>query len=395
MGILEKFKQAVKKKKDKEKGKGSKKCIKHNSIENISKISSTDGEILWYEIPVTDTVSLKRYITAAKKPLEIIEDEIIVIHEGVVRLEKLLGQQNKKIASLEEEIKRMKVASLKKKAEDTEEKPQTLGDVLSPELTEGTETTTTEAPAEEKTETEPKPETETAPAPENTTETGGTEVSVDIQKVIEDLKSLESIENVEIKDVSYDPNTKEVTISLVGKPKTGGEEVVASFSLKEGTIKVAKSSDPTKWMSRYKYDPVTKMISPFPWSGEPEIAVEKEKKIEPTSELQKSYVEEKGVKPEGKLEIAVEKPKKTSSVEISKLAQSIVRKAISKNLIDPDMRDVLYYTLIKKADLEELQELDKIVDVLDGESAFIEPETGDVIDLSNIKDLVKEEIKEE
>lgn len=370
------------------------KTIKYNSVSNMEKLASKSDKISWYGIKDGDKVKVRKIKVAGKKPLDIVEDEIIILSGEVVSLQKLLGEQNKKLSSLEARLDKLysiieggnvKVAqdlSLKDVLLGEEEKEEAPAEEKPAEAPAGEETKPAEEPKAE--ETEKKEET---PAPEAPA-TEGT-VSVDINKVITDLKNLESVEDVDVKSVAYDPKSNEVVITLTGKPKTGEGEFTASIHLASGVVKVA-AGDPTKWTSKYKFDPVTFMLTPFPSSGKPNIMVEEDKKSKPEGEVQKTYVEEKKMPtPEGKTEILVEKPKKKASVEVQKLAAEIVKKAVAKNLIDANLRDVLYYNLIKKANEEELEEMNKLLEVINPEEAFIDPESGEIVDLSKVKEIVE------
>lgn len=379
------------------------KTIKYNSVSKIEKVASKEDKISWYGVKDGDKVKIRKVKIAGKKPLDIIEDEVIIISGEVVSLQKLLGEQNKKLASLEARLDKLysiiseggniKVAQdttlkdvlLSEEEKEKQETPpaEATGEVAEPEKPEGEEVRTETDTTEEKPEEGKKEDVAGTEAVEE-----GKTISVDINKVVTDLKNLESVEDVDVKSVAYDPKSNEVIITLTGKPKSGGE-FFASIHTASGVVKVAKDN-PTNWVSKYKFDPVTFMLTPFPSSGEPNIMVEEDKKSKPEGEVRKTYVEDKKVSaPEGKTEILVEKPKKKASVEIQKLASEIVRKAVSKNLIDVNLRDVLYYNLIKKANEEELAELNKLVEVINPEEAFIDPESGEIVDLSKVKEIIE------
>jgi len=360
--------------------------VKYVSLadDSISKVASRRRLIKWFSID-----GVTRYIIAGKSKAEIIEDEIIRLTDGVITLQKLLGKMNAKVAALE------KMLQINKKAADD----LTLADVLGTpekekETTETTETkettsseTTTEAPA-----TETKEVKEEAPAKDEKTKETKTETTGDntISINTEDIKKFI---NKDIKALNF----KGVNISSDGKV-----EAIFEVETSEGTVTASiekrpsgeiiykeAAGDPTKFISKYKFDPVTKVVTPMPIGEGPKVMVEVDKKNKPKGEVVFAVEQvEKSQKPTGKVEVAVSEPKKKKA-SVYNLAQAIVSTAAKKGIIpnDPDQLSVRFASLIEK-DEEELQSILSLVEVVDPEVTVMDEE-GNIYDLKEIRENIE------
>jgi len=353
--------------------------------ESIKKIASKKKLIKWFSID-----GVTRYILAGKSKTEIIEDEIIRLTDGVITLQKLLGRMNAKVAALEKRL------GIDKKASDD----LTLADVLgkpeegqgTTETTETTETAETTSPETTTETTESTEVKEEAPAEGEKTEetktetTGGGTISINV----EDIKKFI---NKDVKGLNF----KGVNISSDGKV-----EAVFEVETAEGTVtaSIEKSpngeiiykeaaGDPTKFVSKYKFDPVTKMVTPMPSGEGPKVMVEVDKKSMPKGEVVCAAEDvEKSQKPTGKVEVAVSEPK-SKKASVYNLARAIVSTAAKKGIIpnDPDQLSVRLASLIEK-DEEELQSILDLIEVVDPEVTIMDEE-GNIYDLKEIKENIE------
>lgn len=343
--------------------------------DELRKRASKGKLIKWFSVD-----GIPRFIVAGKSKSEIIEDEIIRLTNEVVTLQKLLGKMNAKVAAIEKKLFE-KVA-----AEDI-----TLSDILGkPEEETSTEQTSTEGSPADTTTTETTEKTEEPKVKETKTEEAKTEgTSSAISVNIEDIKKLI---NKDVKSLTF----KGLNISKDGKTEaifeveTSEGKVTASIErMPDGTLIYKEAaSDPTKFMSKYKFDPVTKMVTPMPKGENVTVMVDVDKKAQPKGEVTVMAEEvEKSQKPSGNIEIAVSEPK-GKKASVYNLARTIVTTAAKKGIIpnDSDSLSVRFASLVEK-DEETLESILNLIEVADPDVTVMDEE-GNIFDLKDIKENI-------
>jgi hypothetical protein len=343
--------------------------------DELRKRASKGKLIKWFSVD-----GIPHFIVAGKSKSEIIEDEIIRLTNEVVTLQKLLGKMNAKVAAIEKKLFE-KVA-----AEDI-----TLSDILGkPEEETSTEQTSTEeAPAEttttETTEKTEEPKTEEKKPEEAKTEGTSSTISVSVDEI-------KKLINKDVKSLTF----KGLNISKDGKTEaifeveTSEGKITASIERRpDGTLIYKEAaSDPTKFMSKYKFDPVTKMVTPMPKGENVTVMVDVDKKAKPKGEVTIMAEEvEKSQKPSGNIEIAVSEPK-GKKASIYNLARTIVTTAAKKGIIpnDPDSLSVRFASLVEK-DEETLESILNLIEVADPDVTVMDEE-GNIFDLKDIKENI-------
>jgi hypothetical protein len=374
MGIVERILERLKerkvatKKPDTGETPTVRKYVSLADYDELRKRASKGKLIKWFSVD-----GVPRFIVAGKSKSEIIEDEIIRLTNEVVTLQKLLGKMNAKVAAIE-----------KKLFEKTAAEDITLSDILGkPEGETSTEQTSTEGAPAETTTTETTEKTEEPKAEEKKPEGTSSTISVNV----EDIKKLI---NKDVKSLTF----KGLNISKDGKTEaifeveTSEGKVTASIErMPDGTLIYKEAaSDPTKFMSKYRFDPVTKMVTPMPKGENVTVMVDVDKKAQPKGEVTIMAEEvEKSQKPSGNLEIAVSEPK-GKKASVYNLARTIVTTAAKKGIIpnDPDSLSVRFASLVEK-DEETLESILNLIEVADPDVTVMDEE-GNIFDLKDIKE---------
>ena len=380
MGIIERIFENLRQRKvsteNPDMGKTStvRKYVSLANYDELRKRASKGKLIKWFSVD-----GIPRFIVAGKSKSEIIEDEIIRLTNEVVTLQKLLGKMNAKVAAIEKKLFE-KVA-----AEDI-----TLSDILGkPEEETSTEETSTESTSAETTTTETTETTETAEKTEEPkaeeAKTEGTPSTVSVS--VDEIKKLI---NKDVKSLTF----KGLNISKDGKTEaifeveTSEGKVTASIERRpDGTLIYKEAAgDPTKFMSKYKFDPVTRMVTPMPKGENVTVMVDVDKKAKPKGEVTIMAEEvEKSQKPSGNIEIAVSEPK-GKKASVYNLARTIVTTAAKKGIIpnDSDSLSVRFASLVEK-DEETLESILNLIEVADPDVTVMDEE-GNIFDLKDIKE---------
>jgi len=377
MGLVEKIINKLRRRKasteNRPQGKLGPVVRKYVSIANdeeLRKMASKSKLIKWFSID-----GIPRFIVAGKSTTEIIEDEIIRLTNEVVTLQKLLGKMNAKVSSLEKKV------LAKSAAEDI-----TLSDILGkPDEETSTEQTSTEGASAETTTTETTEKTEEPKTEEKKPEGTSSTISVSVDEI-------KKLINKDVKSLTF----KGLNISKDGKTEaifeveTSEGKITASIERRpDGTLIYKEAaSDPTKFMSKYKFDPVTKMVTPMPKGENVTVMVDVDKKAKPKGEVTVMAEEvEKSQKPSGNIEIAVSEPK-GKKASVYNLARTIVTTAAKKGIIpnDPDSLSVRFASLVEK-DEETLESILNLIEVADPDVTVMDEE-GNIFDLKDIKENI-------